>query len=217
MKLILTWLAVLCVAAITAGSCSIDHKSGEYECTKQADCQTGRQCIGGYCVVPGGVVDAKPMTDGPKADARPIDAPMDFCPPQCTSCGPDKTCNIDCGMTNCNGNSAIVCPAGYNCSITCSTNNACANGIDCSAATSCAITCGGQGSCRGIECGTGDCDVKCTGQNSCRGVDCGDSCACDVSCALNSACEFLTCSSPLCDPIGRGCTSMGSASCDTCP
>ena len=168
MKIVLAWLAIICVALISAGSCSINHKSGEYECTKQADCDTGRQCIGGYCIVPGGAVDAKTI-DGPKADARLIDAPNSDCPPQCTSCNTgSKTCNIDCGLTNCNGNSAIVCPAEYSCAITCSTNNSCSAGIDCTAAKSCAITCGGQGSCRGIECGTGDCDVKCTGQGTRR-------------------------------------------------
>jgi len=208
MKIVLAWLAIVCLALISAGSCSIDHKSGEYECTKQADCDTGRQCIGGYCVVPGGVVDAKPMNDGPKIDARPIDAPMDFCPPQCTSCGPENTCKIDCGQTNCNGNNAIVCPTGFDCAITCSTNNACANGINCGTAKSCAITCGGQGSCRNIECGTGDCDVKCTGQNSCRGVDCGDSCASSATRSAAAARRRARPAIPARSPLGAASTGI---------
>lgn len=218
MKLVVAWLTALALTVIASSSCSINHKSGDYVCTVQADCEPGRLCLNGYCIVPGGVIDAPKLTDAPKRDApQMIDSPMNVCPPQCTSCAEgSKTCTIDCGLTNCNGNNPIVCPTGYNCAILCSTNNACANGIDCGSAASCAITCSGAGSCRNIECGTGDCDVKCQGQNSCRGIDCGDSCACDVSCAFNSSCEFLTCSSQQCDPVGRGCSSLPPG-CDTCP
>ena len=216
MKIVLAWLAAVALALISASSCSINHKSGDYECTRQADCDSGRQCLNGYCIVPGGAIDAPKPIDAPKTDAA-VDAPMNQCPPQCTSCNPGTmTCNIDCGQTNCTGNAAIVCPSGWNCAINCSTQNACQSGINCSDAKSCAITCSGQSSCRGIACGTGDCDVKCQAQGSCRGVDCSNSCACDVGCSINSACELLTCSSLQCDPIGRGCTSM-SLGCDTCP
>ncbi|MBA3452729.1 MAG: hypothetical protein H0T42_06550 [Deltaproteobacteria bacterium] len=217
MKLVVAWLATLAFAVISSTSCSINHKSGDFECTVQTDCDRTRQCIGGYCIVPGGVIDGPKMIDAPKKDA-PIDSPMFVCPPQCTSCVEgSKTCTVDCGVTSCTGNQPIVCPSGWNCAILCSTNNACANGVNCDSAKSCAITCSGQGSCRNIQCGDGDCEVKCQGQNSCRGVDCSDSCACDVTCAFNSSCEFLTCSSQACDPLGRGCSSLPAATCDTCP
>jgi len=215
MKLIVAWLAVLSFTVISAGSCTIRHKSGDYECTTQTDCETGRQCLGGYCVVPGGgPIDAPKTNDGPRTDGPQPDSSM--CPAQCTSCANGKVCNIDCGSTNCTGNNAIVCPSGWNCAILCSTNNSCANGINCGGAASCAVTCSGQGSCRNIECGAGACDVKCEGSNSCRGVVCSNSCACDVSCGTAAACEFLTCSSIQCDPFGKGCTSIG-PTCDTCP
>ncbi len=217
MKLVMTWLAALTIVLISSSSCSINHRSGEFECTVQADCDLARQCLNGYCVVPGGVIDAPKTIDGPRKDApMMIDSPMTVCPPQCTSCGDGKTCTIDCGMTNCNGNQPIVCPSGYNCAILCSTNNACSNGINCNDAQSCAITCSGAGSCRNVDCGSGPCDVKCQGQSSCRGIDCSNSCACDVSCAITASCDFLTCSDPQCDPLGRGCTS-GAPGCDNCP
>jgi hypothetical protein len=217
MKLVVAWLAALAIAVISATSCSINHRSGDYECTLQTDCEAGRLCIGNYCVLPGGGPIDAPKGDGPRTDGSPIDGPPANCPAQCTSCdNPSKTCVIDCNLTNCTGNAAIVCPTGWGCKIGCTTNNSCVNGVNCNGAKSCEITCTGQGSCRNIECGTGDCDVKCQAQNSCRGIDCGDSCACDVSCAFNASCEFLTCSDPTCDPLGRGCSSNG-LNCDTCP
>ena len=215
MKLVVACLAAVALVVITASSCSVEHKSADYVCTLQTDCTPGRLCVSGYCIVPSGMVDAPKNPDGPRTDSPVvIDSPT--CPPQCTSCNvAAKTCTVDCGVTNCTGNAAIVCPTGYNCAILCTTNNACGAGINCETAASCSITCSGQGSCRGIDCGTGDCDVKCQGQNSCRGVDCSNSCACDVTCAFNASCEFVTCNHLQCD-IGRGCTSAG-AICDTCP
>ena len=217
MKLVVAWLAALAIAVISSTSCSINHRSGDYECTLQTDCEPGRLCIGNYCVVPGGgPIDAPKNTDGPRTDGS-IDGPPNVCPPQCTSCdNPSKTCVIDCNLTSCTGNQPIVCPTGWGCKIGCTTNNACASGINCNGAKSCEITCSGQGSCRMLECGTGDCNVQCIGQNSCRGVNCGNSCACDVTCSTNASCEFLTCSDPLCDPFGKGCTSSG-PNCDSCP
>ena len=38
---------------ILLGACSIQHRSDEYACTKQADCNNGRICTDGLCVVPG--------------------------------------------------------------------------------------------------------------------------------------------------------------------
>lgn len=219
MKLVVVWFAALAFTVMSSSSCSINHKSGDYECKVQADCEAGRLCLNAYCIVPGGVIDAPKLVDAPKRDAPPmIDSPMmNMCPPQCTSCSAGSmTCTIDCALGNCTGNQPVVCPAGWNCAILCSTNNACSNGIDCADAASCAITCSGASSCRNIDCGNGHCDVKCQGQNSCRGIDCSNSCACDVSCALNSACDFLTCSSQQCDPLGRGCSSLAPG-CDTCP
>ncbi len=149
-KLIGAWLATLALAAIVAASCSINHKSDDYTCTTQADCGPDRVCSGGYCVLTG-VQDAKvdsPTT--PPPDAR-IDAPMEMCPPQCTSCNVNtKQCNIDCAVTSCT-QAAIVCPAGWDCDIKCSTNNACAMGVNCANAASCALTCSGQGSCRNVN------------------------------------------------------------------
>lgn len=220
MKLVLAWIILLAVAAITAGSCSINHASDQFECTKPADCAgfAGRTCTGGYCVLPGGVVDAPKGADGRVADGRVTDAAIDagnVCPAQCTSCdiGSD-TCKIDCAVTNCNA--AVVCPPGWNCDVECTTTNSCRQGVTCTGDKACKINCSGAGSCRMLQCGSGKCDVACSGIQSCRGVACGQSCGCDVTCGLNAYCDTVTCTSFQCD-TGRGCSSQISPSCDSCP
>ena len=217
MKLVVAWLSVLVLAAISAGSCAINHKSGEFECSKQSDCANGRVCTGGYCVVPGGTVDA-PKNDGPiTIDGPPIDGSMNVCPAQCTSCNQGThTCKIDCAATSCNGQ--VVCPPGWNCDVACSVANSCRSGVTCPpSGNSCNITCSGTGSCRSLECGTGKCDVNCTGSMACRGVNCGNSCGCDVKCAVGAACEAVQCTSFQCD-TGLGCSSqLNPGACEMCP
>jgi hypothetical protein len=215
MKLVLAWFSVLVLVAVAGGSCSINHRSGDFECTKQADCTGGRTCTGGYCVFPGGGIDA-PKGDGPIIGP---DGPMpdgnSGCPVQCTSCNTGThTCRIDCAQTSCNGQ--VVCPAGWNCDVACSVSNSCRSGVTCPATGSCNITCSGAGSCRSLECGAGKCDVSCTGASACRGVDCNMSCGCDVKCGNGAACDLVTCTSFSCD-TGLGCSSTMLPTCDTCP
>jgi hypothetical protein len=213
MKLVVAWLCVLALTALGAGSCSINHKSGDFECTKQSDCSGGRTCTGGYCVFPGGTVDA------PKGDAlldAPKDGNPDVCPNQCTSCDQGThTCKIDCAVTSCNG--AVVCPVGWNCDVACSTANSCRGGVTCTGTGTCKIGCTGSNSCRDLQCGTGKCDINCAGSGSCRGVTCNPSCGCDVKCAPGVAsCESVLCTGVQCD-TGLGCSSMIVSSCETCP
>ena len=214
MKLVVAWLSVLVVIAVSAGSCSINHKSGEFECTKQSDCGNGRTCTGGYCVLPGGTVDA-PKNDGPITDGPPGDV-SNTCPAQCTSCNTGThTCKIDCAVTSCNG--AVVCPPGWNCDVECTVANSCRSGVTCPPqGNACTINCSGTGACRTLDCGTGKCDVNCSGSMSCRGVDCTGSCGCDVKCGVGAACEAVTCTSFQCD-TGLGCSSSVVPSCETCP
>lgn len=213
MKLVFAWLSMLVLAALTAGSCSIEHRTTEFECDKQADCTGGRTCTGGYCVLPGGSVDA-PKGDAPKTDGPLPDSNPNVCPAQCTSCvSGTNTCKIDCAVTSCNG--AVICPPGMNCEVACTVANSCRNGVQCDATHNCNITCSGSGSCRSLECGSGKCDVKCTGAQSCRGVDCNQACACDVSCAVGATCEAVTCTTFQCD-TGLGCSSQLPV-CENCP
>ena len=213
MKLVIAWLCLLTVTALGVGSCSINHKSGDFECTKQSDCSGGRTCTGGYCVFPGGTIDAPKgdaLTDGPK------DGNNDACPTQCTSCViSTHTCKIDCAVTSCNG--SIVCPVGWNCDVACSTSNSCRSGVTCTGPGSCNIACTGQNSCRDLQCGSGKCDVNCAGLGSCRAVTCNPSCGCDVKCAPGvAACENVLCTAVQCD-TGLGCSSALVSSCETCP
>jgi hypothetical protein len=209
MKRIFIWfgLASFTVAA-AAASCSINHRSGQFECDTQQDCDPGRSCSEGLCVMPGG--------DG-GIDAK-RDAPPDalVCPPQCTSCANGKVCVIDCAAgASCGG--LVTCPAGFNCDIRCNTDNACRSGVSCTSAASCTIQCTGRSSCRGVTCGPGRCTVNCLAANSCETVSCGSSCACDVNCPfLNGACASVLCNRAACD-TGLGCSSTVALSCNTCP
>lgn len=217
MKLVAAWLVTLVIAIAMAGSCSINHKSSDYECSVPSDCDPfpGRSCINGFCVTSGTPIDAAP--DGAQPDAPRDGAPDGaMCPPQCTSCRHDrKECVIDCATNSCN--SEVVCPAGWNCTIGCSTTNSCTSGIDCTDALSCTIVCSGNSSCRDLQCGEGKCNVMCTGKSSCRDMDCSDSCACDLTCVggTNAAsCEGTVC--PLgCGGLGGRCSSLP-PNCNTC-
>jgi hypothetical protein len=205
------WLAaafaVVAMFAI-ATSCSINHRSDGFACTKPSDCSDGRECINGDCVVPNGQIDAMMMIDSK------IPPDGNECPVGCTSCNlTSMTCNIDCAAgADCSAQ--VVCPAGWNCNIKCSVNDECRNGIDCTQANSCNLTCSGRGTCAGVMCGTGKCTASCTGANACRGVDCSQSCACDVTCANNNSACFdpgVICPAGgfpgACD-TGLGCTSQ---------
>jgi hypothetical protein len=195
-------ISLAAVAASLAG-CSINHRTGEFSCDKQADCAVGRSCIDGFCVLP----DDAGIIDGPHADAA-------VCPSACTSCDlAQKSCTIDCAL-NGGCKQQVVCPTGYSCQVLCSRDGACSSGVSCLGSTSCSITCSGGQSCRGLSCGLGPCNVACTGNASCGEVNCGSSCACDVACSGIALCRNLTCK-PTCNIGTRGCTSLA-GNCNTC-
>lgn len=198
------------VLMIVLAACSIQHRSDEYACTKTADCNNGRSCVEGYCVIATAADAPRPPSDTPNNTGS--DAAS--CPAGCSACNvAQHTCTIDCRMSNCNGQ--VACPAGYKCNIMCDTDNSCRNGVDCQAALSCNLTCSGTGSCRNIQCGMGPCDVSCSGAGSCRNVACDNSCACDVTCTGNQSCgDTIQCTSLGCS-TGLGCTSVPSF-CHSC-
>ena len=204
MKSVLVGLVLgitLATLAIT-GSCSIDHRSDEFACVSQSQCTGGRQCIGGYCIVPG-------ATDAGRSDGQHgtgSDGSNTGCPSACSSCNVEqKTCTIDCSVTSCTG--SVVCPIGYACDVKCDTDNSCRNGVSCVGATSCTVECSGNQSCRTVECGDGPCDVTCSGQQSCKGVSCETSCSCQVLCTGLQSCPdgSVQCTSIGCIS-GSGCT-----------
>lgn len=209
--------AVASLGILIAGfaSCSVNHRSGEFACTTQADCPSDRTCSEGLCISGGDPgIDAPPGIDGP---VRP-DAFV--CPPQCTSCNPGAhECKVDCNASPATCNVPINCPAGFNCNIICTNLNSCPN-INCTAGESCRIDCKGASSCKAITCGEGACDVKCEAANTCKNVNCNASCKCDVECpaANPGACSVLDCPKDglTCANIGLpGCNSSNDG-CDTC-
>jgi hypothetical protein len=210
MKLVIagTVVAAVISIAIVATSCSVNHRSDQYACSQTSDCEGGRVCDNGFCIVAGSI-DAPRPADGPQ---QTPDA--NNCPAPCTSCNiQQKTCTINCQTANCTN--TVTCPAGYKCDIQCNADNSCRNGVNCQMAASCNIDCTGKQSCQNVQCGSGPCDVGCIGPASCRGVACNNSCACDVVCTGNQSCaEGILCSSLGCRS-GSGCTSVP-AFCHAC-
>lgn len=225
MKFALTSVALLVVMFAVATSCSITKKSGDYACTTSADCNSGRECSEGFCVLHGTSIDAS---------QQPIDARSNIdgggsnsCPSACTSCsgtGTTKTCTIDCAASGTCGQK-VTCPAGYICDVKCNVAGACTKGVACPATGACNVTCSANDSCTGgpsgVTCGTGKCDVQCSGQSSCKDVTCGASCACDVTCTGQNSCGFqnVSCTSNACrSGAGGACSSTVNPDvCDTCP
>ncbi|MEO8846357.1 MAG: hypothetical protein ABI591_33350 [Kofleriaceae bacterium] len=208
MKLVLAIGVQVALVFAVATSCSITHKSGDFSCTKTADCNTGRDCVDGFCVVSGTETIDAPVSTG---DASHGDS-GNGCPANCSSCDVTAhTCVIDCANgSNCTG--PVVCPANYTCDVKCDTDNSCRNGVTCANTTSCKVECSGKGSCEDVTCGTSRCDVECTGVQSCKqGISCGASCACDVRCPGTQSCGTgaLMCT-PGCaiGATGTGCTSL---------
>lgn len=195
-----------------ASSCSITHKSGDFACTKTSDCNTGRDCVDGFCVVAGTEQVDSPMTSDGRGSGS--GSGSNGCPAQCTTCSVSQhTCVIDCMGTDCSG--SVTCPVGYSCDVKCDTDNSCRNGVQCAGTTSCTVECSGKNSCQNVQCGTSKCDVECTGIQSCKSVSCGSSCACDVRCTGTSSCgDTITCTSPACH-IGLGCSSFPTT-CHSC-
>ena len=204
-------LQVAVVFALAQG-CQITHKSGEFACTKTADCNAGRDCVDGFCVVSGTEQIDSPVStgDGHTGDGNGSNG----CPAQCTSCSvSQKTCVIDCTGTDCSG--TMTCPPGYSCDVKCDTDNSCRNGVVCAGTTNCKVECSGKNACQNVQCGTSACDVECTGTMSCKTVTCGASCACDVKCTGTSSCgDTVVCTSPACH-IGLGCSSLPTT-CHSC-
>ena len=216
MKMILAsaWLTLVVVAVVSAGSCSVNHRSETFEeCTGngQGTCSSGKRCSNGLCVSTS--IDA-----GINPDGKPLPDAL-VCPTQCTSCKLETMeCKIDCAISPASCVNLVVCPEGWNCDINCTTQNSCRNGINCVGGASCDILCQGNSSCRNISCGVGRCNTICSGSNSCRNIQCGQSCSCDVDCQLGSLCDTVVCAHAACDdsPFSNGCNSLAPG-CDTCP
>jgi hypothetical protein len=196
----------LAYAVAAASSCSIDHRSDDFECDSTHPCTGGRVCQEGLCVIVGGGTP----------DARVSDAPIlppdgRVCPETCDECVfPTMTCIID-GAAG----EQVVCPEDWHCNVTCDAQQACAR-VDCEKSLSCTVLCSAFGTCDDVRCPVdGDCDVTCSGSQSCAAVDCDQSCACDVRCQHVSSCSnSIDC--PLGCQFGSGCTSVAIPGCDNC-
>jgi hypothetical protein len=185
-------------AAAALWSCTVERPSQSLKCLGHTDCQPGRICEGGYCIV--GMLPP---------DARELDAAV--CPDTCNG-GCDFT-TTTCTITG-TGTANITCPTAWNCNIGCSTPGACGM-IDCINAASCDIACTSDNACLGITCGTGKCTVACQGiEPSCGPVSCADSCQCDVTCngTTDTCPTTMSCPDP---PGGTICWIQATGRCDS--
>ena len=191
-------VGVTLAASMLMWSCRTERVSDNFTCFDDDDCDSGRICDTGYCVV-----------GNRPADARMIDA--EVCPAICAT-----TCNLqtrECPISG-TGSGSIQCPPNWNCDITCPTAGAC-GAIMCSGATSCKVNCASADACLGILCGTADCNIQCTGQNACGNITCtsGD---CTATCTGVDACGNLSCTTGNCTETctgGGGQQVCGSLSC----
>ena len=155
--------------------------------------------------------DGAPTDGGPAADAG---ADAAECPPPCTSCHEDGTCQIDCGAGECG--SGVTCPPGRACRVDCVGAQACETGlVDCTQATSCEINCLGEDACdNGVRCGGSTCSVTCEGDAACEdlGVECNAT-TCTIVCDGPKACAKQVCCNGA--DCGDACTD-GNGGCCSC-
>lgn len=232
MKLVALWLAVLAITAAAAGSCSVNHRSGDFACQTSAECSTGRTCVAGFCVETSdaGTVDAAPIVD---ASIPSVPDALE-CPAQCTSCDLNqRACTIDCAVNPDECTRQVACPAGWSCDVQCSEPSSCRRGVECGDSTSCNVSCTGRQSCQDITCGAGDCQIVCSGRTSCSGVTCTtgackldcsgiDSCSrvfggsgtSNFDCNGPGACASVSCGMGLCGASCSGTDSCGSVACN---
>jgi hypothetical protein len=133
------------------------------------------------------------------------------CPAVCGGGCDDGTCTIV-GDGFELGRTAIVCPPGLPCRVTCDSVAGCVVPIDCSQATRCEVVCAGDDSCHGgIVCGAGACSIECAGTFACGEIDCADAAGCAIACTGPGSCfsEVICCDAGAC---AIGCS--GALSCD---
>ena len=191
--------------------CSIHHRSDEYACTKNTDCDTRPHCDDGFCVVAGHQIDAPTRIDGPtRRRRRRQQLPARLHDVQLAQ----KTCTIDCQQRELHRHGHLPrrlqvrhpvqhrqlvpqrrqLPRGRVVQRRVQRRSSRAENV--------AVR-------------RGPCDVSCSGQQSCRGVSCNNSCACDVACTGNQSCSTRhQCSRSRADS-GLGCTSVP-ALCHSC-
>ena len=177
-----TRLIVGCALAAIAFACTVDRASEQYKCSNSLQCEIGRTCSGGYCVV-----DNDVRHDAPKP---PNDNNNNNCPPGCTLCNTTlRTCAMNCGSGFDCGN--LTCPTGWSCTITCNGAGACAD-VTCQMNSKCSIECNGPGACQDISCGNAcACDLTCV-SGDCGAISCptyGGGNACTIDGNAGTACD----------------------------
>ena len=184
-------LAAVVAIVVASTSCLVNTRSKEFECSMSSQCEPGRTCDNGFCVL--------------------ID-----CPADCDTCNVETMeCLIVCNDAN--GCRSIECPSDFHCTIACTGTNAC-DEVDCQRSASCNVMCSGSNTCADVICGDNECTVTCNGTNACESVDCASSCRCDLTCGANS-CTTTSCpmaGATECTVDGTACSSNFAPGCNTC-
>ena len=161
--------------------CGFNSRSAQFTCESETDCEVGRICEQGWCVVPpADIPDANDVADASLVDAAIIDAAppdaviADAGPPDAFPLGPCNSCQNDTCREECSDT---------DCSLDCTKNN-CSCEFQCSAsAANCDMTC---------KEGTASCDVDCAGAASCK-TTCETNTVCNINCTDVTACGEAKC------------------------
>jgi hypothetical protein len=119
-----------------------------------------------------------------------IDA-RDGCEPVACAMAGGACAGDTCEISNNGSESAIRCPAGMPCRISCTTGTRpCRDGVSCLGATTCEVLCIGFRACQdGVDCADSTCTVTCDGTEACEeGILVGPAGTCTSHCCGDEAC-----------------------------
>ncbi len=233
---------VACLVAVSAllTHCRPEMRSGAFHCETATDCDSGRVCESGWCVVAG--AECVDLADGESCDDGLFCTTNDVCAAgSCVGSGdpcaanPCETATCDetadaCGAGTCGD--SICCGASGEDASTCVVDCTPVCGDDSCTGGETVVTCPadcsvcGDGSCTGPEdgiacsedcsltCGDGTCDP--TEDNCNCPVDCGASICSDTICCVGDGEDSCTCTYDCGDDCGDGCCSGTETAC-TCP
>ena len=132
-KLVFVLAIQVGVVFALASSCSITHKSGDFACTKTSDCNTGRDCVDGFCVVLRHRADRfadwnRRGTARQRQRQQRLPGAVHELQRQ-----PEDVRDRLPGRRRLQRPGRL--PAGYSCDVKCDTDNSCRNGVECAGTT----------------------------------------------------------------------------------
>lgn len=167
------------MAAFALG-CGFDTRSGQYACQTQSDCEGGRSCEEGWCVLSQSDASPPPDADLSPDAGRPL-SPCNSCMGgECREECTDLNCDLSCTKNDCDCEFQCA-PDTDNCNLLCADGASC--DIDCGSAEECTATCEANSVCQ----------VDCSGVEECQQTVCEAGAQCLLDCTGTVECGFATC------------------------